>query len=428
MNKIFSESSNQPNRSSGGVKKRASGRLIFNDEMQKWLDNNDQLFHNNYICFDNNCCPGCGVVLDCEIKSSKRCPECKCKIVLRTNKESSKKLLLTEAEATKFDKDDESIVTTESFNERNYNKKKKEINNLKDEIARMKSEMAGLMANPNKSVSFSGQNQENPQDSLRNTPRKRDILEKENTIKTIENLLEKEKEKTANMENDLKKLQAYCGELENKIQILESNPQAKLPIDEESDKLMAGKDNKFTPDLFIQMFFDINTKLFSSSELKKFYSIYVSDNIIGVIEIFTKNCDMIKRQIYEAKFDVDTSYTDIEETLLNSRGKDKTTNSYRLVNDRIIKLKKFEFDFINLSEFLKNYLVAQELVVKMSFSDSNEIQFEPIEHLYKLFEDCLNYQIDDMNDDIIFQRKLILRYAKNQKNCLGLSLECTFAT
>ncbi len=107
MSKIFSESSNQPNRSSGGVKKRASGRLIFNNEIKKWLDNNDQLFHNNYICFDNNCCPGCGVVLDCEIKSSKKCPECKCKIVLRTNKESSKKLLLTEAEATKFDKDDE---------------------------------------------------------------------------------------------------------------------------------------------------------------------------------------------------------------------------------------------------------------------------------------------------------------------------------
>ena len=72
---------------------------------------------------------------------------------------------------------------------------------------------------------------------------------------------------------------------------------------------------------------------------------------------------------------------------------------------------------------MKNYLVAQEIVVKMSFSAKDEIQFEPIEHLYKLFEDCLNYKIDDMNDDIIFNRKVLLRMMRNQKNCLGLSLE-----
>ena len=46
-----------------------------------------------------------------------------------------------------------------------------------------------------------------------------------------------------------------------------------------------------------------------------------------------------------------------------------------------------------------------------------------IEQLYKLFEDCLNYKIDDMNDDIIFTRKVLVRMMKNVKNCLGLSLE-----
>jgi len=28
-----------------------------------------------------------------------------------------------------------------------------------------------------------------------------------------------------------------------------------------------------------------------------------------------------------------------------------------------------------------------------------------------------------MNDDVIFIRKLMIRFIKNQKNCLGLSLE-----
>ena len=175
------------------------------------------------------------------------------------------------------------------------------------------------------------------------------------------------------------------------------------------------------------MFFDINTKLFSSSELNKFYSIYISNNIVGVLQIFSRNCDIIKKQIYEAKFEIDTSYTDLEDNLIHS-GTKRTTNSYQLVNDRILKLKKFEFDFINLSEFLKHYLIAQEIVVKMCFSNPNEIQFQPIQNLYNLFEDCLNYQIDDMNDDIIFNRKVILRYAKNQKNCLGLSLEYSYSS
>ena len=156
--------------------------------------------------------------------------------------------------------------------------------------------------------------------------------------------------------------------------------------------------------------------------LRKSIICYNSKNIVGVIEIFSKNCELIKRQIYEARFDIDTSYTDLDESFINSRSAG-INNSYRLVNDKIIRLKKFEFDFINLSEFLKNYLVAQEIVVKLSFSAKDEIQFEPIEHLFKLFEDCLNYKIDDMNDDIIFNRRVLIRMMKNQKNCLGLSLE-----
>lgn len=293
-------------------------------------------------------------------------------------------------------------VVNDSFNEKNYRQKKKEINNLKDEISRMKSEMANLMANPNQNLTLSGNNnfEKSSQDEA----------------KQLEKLLQIEKEKTNTMNNDIISMRKYIDELESKLnaQIIPDKE-----MNHSKSKIMT---NKFTPDLFIKMFFDINTKIFSSSELKKFHSIYSSKNIIGVIEIFSKNCELIKRQIYEARFDIDTSYTDLDESFINSRSVG-INNSYRLVNDKIIRLKKFEFDFINLSEFLKNYLVAQEIVVKLSFSAKDEIQFEPIEHLFKLFEDCLNYKIDDMNDDIIFNRRVLIRMMKNQKNCLGLSLE-----
>ena len=142
-----------------------------------------------------------------------------------------------------------------------------------------------------------------------------------------------------------------------------------------------------------------------------------------VIEIFGKTCECLKQQIYESHFDIDTANTDIDDNMINSRNV-AIDSSYRLVNERILKLKKLEFDFINLSEFIKNYLVSQEIVVKMMFnSNNNIIEFDAIEKLFKLFEDCLNFKIDEMNDNIIFQRKLIIKLLKSQKNCLGLSLE-----
>ena len=287
----------------------------------------------------------------------------------------------------------------DSFNEKNYHLKKKEISTLKDEISKLKTEMANLMssstANMN-NLSVSGIAATNDNQHLHQ----------------LESQLQNEKHKSSALETNITNLKHYIADLEQQLQ---SHSHIQVPQKEKAQTI-------FTPDMFIKMFFNINHKLFSSSELKKFYSIYQSTTIIGVIDIFGKNCKIIKKQIYEMRFDIDTSYTDLDESFINSRSVNMN-NSYRLVNDRIVRLKKFEFDFINLSEFLKNYLVAMEIVVKMCFSQGDVIQFEPIEQLYKLFEDCLNYKIDDMNDDIIFTRKVLVRMMRNVKNCLGLSLE-----
>ena len=145
-------------------------------------------------------------------------------------------------------------------------------------------------------------------------------------------------------------------------------------------------------------------------------------------DIFKKACESLKQKIYETHFEINTTNTDMDEYLFNTNSynnpkKVLMNNSYKSVNERILKLKKFEFDMVIMNEFVKNYMVAQESVVQIIFNNSNVIQFEIIENLYKLLEDGLNFKIDEMNDNVIFHRKLLIKFFKNQKNCLGLSLE-----
>ena len=281
------------------------------------------------------------------------------------------------------------------FNENNYIKKKKEIKNLKEEIGRIKNEMNTIMKNPNSFNNNTNSSNLLYSSTNNNNNNNNNTIPNSNSENnnTINELIQKNK----SLSNELLSLKQYLNELEN---------------------------NKFSPDLFIKMFYNINSKLFSSSELKKYYSIYNSNSIPGIIDIFNHNIDVIKRNINESHFDIDTSYyTDIDENLINTKNSN-LNSSYRLVNERIIKLKKFEFDFLNFCEILKNFLVAEEIIIKLIFNSNNDIiQFEPLEQLFKLFEDALNYRIDDMNDDVIFIRKLMIRFIKNQKNCLGLSLE-----
>jgi len=321
---------------------------------------------------------------------------------------------------------------------KNYHKKKKEINNLKEQIDRVKDEINNIMLNsnnPNFNISdnfLSGTkntinsesnvnrniNNSNDINSVSyNNKNKNDVTENlYNIINGLQTELNNEKNKNSVMEKEIISLKQYIDNLSDEMakqqQYINTNAEA-----------MVNK-NIFSPKFFIKMFFNINPKIFSSSELKKYYKIYNSQNINTIFEIFGKTCELLKRQIYESHFEIETMNTDIEDNNLINERNIAIDSSYRLVNERILKLKKLEFDFINLSEFVKNYLVGQEIIVKIIFnSDDNIIQFEPIEKLFKLFEDCLNFKIDEMNDNVIFHRKLLIKMLKNQKNCLGMSLE-----
>jgi len=314
-----------------------------------------------------------------------------------------------------------------------YHKKKKEINNLKNEIDRVKDEINNIMLNsdnPNFNISdnyLSIPEKENNTDLNNNindikmktyTIQNSDINNHSNysglnkKVSDLQKMLSIEKNKNSKLEKENISLKQYINNLIDDIEKLKMNKKRNII-----------NNNVFTPKFFIKMFYNINPKVFSSSELKKYYKIYNTQDIETIFEIFSKTCQCLKRQIYETNFEVETANTDMEDNYMNMKNV-VIDSSYRLVNERIMKLKKLEFDFINLSEFVKNYLVSQETMVKIIFnSDNNIIQFEPIERLFNLFEDCLNFKIDEMNDNVIFQRKLLIKILKNQKNCLGLSLE-----
>lgn len=90
------------------IKKRTSLEKLkyFENYMENWLQDDFTNFLEEYNCYSNNCCPICGFYLNCDIKSSKRCPGCNGKIILRTNKLNSKKFLLSEKRANDYDKHD----------------------------------------------------------------------------------------------------------------------------------------------------------------------------------------------------------------------------------------------------------------------------------------------------------------------------------
>lgn len=98
----------------------------------------------------------------------------------------------------------------------------------------------------------------------------------------------------------------------------------------------------FTPQLFIKLFYKINHKIFSSSEYKKYVKIYNLKDIYTVYDTFKKTCDILKKQVNKTHFEKDTTdtITDMNENLLHSSRRQFVNNSYRAVNEKILKLKK----------------------------------------------------------------------------------------
>jgi hypothetical protein len=248
----------------------------------------------------------------------------------------------------------------------------------------------------------------------------------------------------------------------------------------------------------VKMMTDFN-KMFTQQEMKKLRSSYSNKSILEIIEVFRVNCEVIKNNILDTKWDNESKwffnlkilfyknnsgdYSEFDEDLSsklsnfnhnflnkhqisntnpgfmnfvggqqgsNSLGKkwnnfdnlqtsqndqndlEPLNTSYRIVNDKVLKLKRLEFDYSNLCEIIKNYIIVQELLVKHLFCDSqqqihNEIiskndsfksKVEVIDSLLFIVEDTLFYKAEEMDEDPMIIRKVILKLLINQKQFL----------
>lgn len=76
---------------------------FFDKELSSLIKKSEYEFYDNYILFLNNCCPSCACVMDNQITRTIFCPNCKEKIIVRTNKLNRKKLLLNEKQIRQYD-------------------------------------------------------------------------------------------------------------------------------------------------------------------------------------------------------------------------------------------------------------------------------------------------------------------------------------
>ena len=183
--------------------------------------------------------------------------------------------------------------------------------------------------------------------------------------------------------------------------------------------------NNLIPNLI--QYFDINPKIFSSSELMKYYSIYENHNILEVLNIFKANCYELKQNLdnIQLTYDTESNYdsSDNKWGKNSAMGSENEINTYKIVNEKIMMLKKFEFDYSILMELIKNYLVAFEMIFRILKSEKNSYNNninigEEINELYNIFEDLVFYKIDEMNDDVIFNRRFLTKLLHNHKEYL----------
>ena len=82
---------------------------FFDEEVNDYITKYDH-FSQNYSYYQNNTCPYCGCVLDKKINTSKKCPECKEKIIIRTNMYDKRRLLLKQDDLDDFEKYNNGIM------------------------------------------------------------------------------------------------------------------------------------------------------------------------------------------------------------------------------------------------------------------------------------------------------------------------------
>ena len=281
---------------------------------------------------------------------------------------------------------------------------RKDNRDYKDNIIKLRKEMHNII---NKNISLGSDSKNKVNNTECNTEKNKDFIKiQKNAVK--KNIFVKYNPPLKNSNRNFTTIRQFeAKSIQNNTSFINTKYSKIFSSKLNSDR----NNNTFTYDFFIKLFFNINNKIFEKTDLQKYqqkYNLSDTSDINNVFTLFKQNCDLLKKKITESDFK------------LNGNGIDK--NNYNLYNVQSNEIKKLEFDATIFTEFIKNYLVSQEITVKIMFNKKN-YQFEPIEKLFNLLEECLCYKTENMNENIFFYRKLFIKLFKSQINCLFLSFE-----
>ena len=143
---------------------------------------------------------------------------------------------------------------------------------------------------------------------------------------------------------------------------------------------------------------EINKDIFPTSEYMKYLLIYEFTNINEIINVF-------HFMVNNSKQNIDKIKSNNNELLSESSSYDKN----EIINNIKEELTNLRSEHIlneSLLEIVKNYLVVREKIKK----DSNENNYKDnLNNIFNIFNDGLLYKIEDLSDNDIFIRKLIIK-------------------
>jgi hypothetical protein len=111
-------------------------------------------------------------------------------------------------------------------------------------------------------------------------------------------------------------------------------------------------------------------------ELDKYNQIYNLTSYENIFLTFKKTCNELKIMTDEMNLKINKTHNLNESNLLNkSKIENEVQNkdiildgSFKVFNERILKLKKLEFEFINMNEYIKCYLISQEATIQIMYN------------------------------------------------------------
>ena len=167
-----------------------------------------------------------------------------------------------------------------------------------------------------------------------------------------------------------------------------------LSDDNDDNKNMLS-DNCTNRDVVVD-FEELNKYIFSTSEYKKYLLIYEFSNINEIINVYYFIVNNSKKNMDKIKLNKDTiSQSSSEQNIVNHN-----------IKEEIIKLKNDHIINESFVEIIKNYLIVLEKAEIFSNDDNYK---ENLNKIFNILKEGLTYRIDDLLDNDIFIRKLMIK-------------------